>query len=79
MQRPGSSSIDRPIFEPPAMSEHVFSIRVRHAPQEAHYAWVIMRWLSAVDAIEVDASLPVFARPSEALLAGERKLLALLP
>ena len=60
------------------MSEHVFSIRVRHAPQEAHYAWIIMRWLSAVDAVEVAASLPIFVRPSEALLAGEQKLFALL-
>lgn len=61
------------------MSEGTFSIRVRHASTHRHYAWVIMRWLTAVDAIEVEASPAIFDRPSEALRAGEKKLVALLP
>lgn len=61
------------------MSEGCFSIRVRHIPTQDHYAWVIMKWLSAVDAIEIDASPAVFDRPSAALLAGEKKLVSLLP
>lgn len=35
-----------------------------------------MRWLTAVDAVEVDASAAIFARPSDALRAGEKELVA---
>jgi hypothetical protein len=59
------------------MPEEVFSVRIRHLPLQAHYAWVIMKWLNPVDAIEVDASMAIFERPSDALLAGEQKLLML--
>lgn len=61
------------------MFEGMFSIRVRHTPAQDRYAWVIMKWLTVVDAIEVDASAAIFARPSEALLAGEARLVALRP
>lgn len=61
------------------MSEGTFSIRVRAAPAQDRYAWVIMKWLTGVEAIEIDASAAVFARPSEALLAGEARLVALRP
>lgn len=55
------------------------SIRVRRMSTQDRYAWVIMEWLTAVNAIEVDVSAAIFARPSEALLAGEQRLVALLP
>lgn len=59
------------------MFEGMFSIRVRATPTQDHYAWVIMKWLTAVDAIEIDASPAIFDRPSEALIAGEARLIAL--
>jgi hypothetical protein len=61
------------------MFEGCFSIRVRHIPTQNHHAWVTMKWLTAVDALEIDASPAVFNRPSAALLAGEKKLVSLLP
>jgi hypothetical protein len=57
------------------MPETIYSIRVRTLPAHGRYAWVIMKWISATDAVEIGSSSMTFDRPSQAMRAGEQALL----